>query len=79
MSHKKFLKSFFKVEVHFDKMSSIFDYFNSYLPILHQNTIFLILSNVKIPSPLARVKMKRAELFSENGDSTRIFKRLYEL
>ena len=33
--------------------------------------IFLI---VKIPSPLARVKMKCTELSSQNGDSTRIFK-----
>ena len=44
-----------------------------------KTTISLILSNVKIPSPLARVKMKRAELFSENGDSTRIFWSLCEL
>ena len=34
---------------------------------------FLILSNVKIPSPLERSKMKRTELFLKNGDSTRIF------
>ena len=38
-----------------------------------QNAFFLILLNVKISSPLARVKIVRTELFSENGDSTRIF------
>ena len=36
------------------------------------NAIFLISSNVKIPSPLERFKMKRTELFSENGDFMRI-------
>ncbi|MCD8237629.1 MAG: hypothetical protein LUD00_13530 [Prevotellaceae bacterium] len=44
-----------------------------------KKSIFLILPNVKIPSPLARVKMKRAELLSEIGDSTRIFRKLPEL
>ena len=34
------------------------------------NTIFLILSNVKISSLLERFKMNRNELFSKNGDST---------
>ena len=35
--------------------------------------VFLISSNVKIPSHLERSKMKLAELFSKNGDSVRIF------
>ena len=46
---------------------------------LCQNTVFLILSNVKILSPLERSKMKRDELLSKNGDSTRIFKSLRKL
>ena len=33
---------------------------------------FLILSNVKIPSPLERSKMKRDGLSSQNEDSVRI-------
>ncbi len=53
--------------------------FRFYLLILHQNTFFLISLNVKIPSPLARAKIDRAELFSENGDSTRILKHLIEM
>ncbi len=47
--------------------------------ILHQNAFFLILLNVKIPSPLARVKIDHAELFSENEDSMCIFKHLIEM
>ena len=35
--------------------------------------VFLILSNVKNSSPLERFKMRRDELFSENGDSTHLF------
>ncbi len=50
-----------------------------YLQILHQNTIFLILLNVKIPSPLERFKMKYDELSSDNGDFTRIFRSLQEM
>ncbi|MBO5024843.1 MAG: hypothetical protein J6C86_01710 [Bacteroidaceae bacterium] len=57
----------------FDKMIVEVGGFDSYLFVLYPNTIFLILSNVKIPSPLARVKMKRTELSSKNGASTRIF------
>ena len=53
--------------------NNIISHFISFCQIYAQNTIFLILLNVKIPSPLARVKMKRDELFSKNGDSTRIF------
>ena len=41
-----------------------------------KNNIFLILSNVKISGPLERVKMKRGELFSNFGASTRVFWRL---
>ena len=40
---------------------------------LRVNAFFLILSNVKISSPLARVKMKCVELLSESGASTHIF------
>ena len=47
--------------------------------IWEKNTVFLILSNVKISSPLERFKMKRVELFSKNGDSTLISKSLREL
>ena len=39
---------------------------------LYQNAFSLILSNVKIPSPLERFKMKCVELFSKNGAFTRI-------
>ncbi len=42
------------------------------MQISYQNTFFLILLNVKILSPLERSKMKRDELLSKNGDSTRI-------
>ena len=45
----------------------------TYYQFYYPYTIFLILSNVKIPSPLERFKMKRDELLSKNGDSTRIF------
>ena len=45
----------------------------------HHNTIFLILSNVKILSPLKCSKMKRNELFSKNGDSTHTFWKLCQL
>ena len=40
---------------------------------------FLILSNVTIPSPLARAKMKRVGLLSRNRDSTHISWSLREL
>ncbi len=40
---------------------------------LEKFIVFLILSNVKNSSPLERFKMRRDELFSENGDSTHIF------
>ena len=69
---KKFLISFFRGAFHFDKMAIFYTKITSKSNKSRQNTIFLILPNVKILSPLARVKMKRAELFSENGDSTRI-------
>ena len=46
--------------------------FDSYCMFLCTYAVFLILSNVKISSLLARVKMKCAELFLENGDSTSI-------
>ena len=69
---KKFLTSFFGGMSDFDRMTAVSVVLISVLPTLHLFAIFLILSNVKIPSPLARVKMRRAELFSENGDSARI-------
>ena len=47
--------------------------------ILTKIAFFLILPNVKILSPLERFKMKRDELFSKNGDSTRISWSLREL
>ena len=47
--------------------------FYPYYCFLPQNTIFLILPNVKILSPLARAKMKCSELFSKNEASTRVF------
>ncbi len=53
-------------------MTTNHDYFNPYCLFCIQNAFFLILPNVKIPSPLTRVKIDRTELFSENGDSTRI-------
>ncbi len=60
-------------------MIMIFCYFNFSLLKIRQNAVFLILSNVKILSPLERFKMRRDELFSKNGDSTRIFKSSREL
>ena len=78
-SIKNFLNTFFEEIFNFDKMIWFIDGFSSDLLNLHQNAIFLILPNVKILSLLARVKMKRAELFSENGASTRVFWSLREL
>ena len=57
-SIKNFLTSFFRGVVRFDKMKVFPDDLNPVSLILCKNAIFLILSNVKIPSPLARVKMK---------------------
>ena len=77
--HKKFFDIVFWRGVLIWRNDSKFDYFISKSHVFHRNTIFLILSNVKIPSPLERFKMKFTELFSENGDSTHIFRSLHEL
>ncbi len=68
--HRDF--KFDKMLIHFNKTKS-----NSKNP--ESNAIFLILLNVKIPSPLERSKMKRAELFSKNGDSAHIFKSIRQM
>ena len=76
---KNFLTSFFWVMFDFDEMICTLGILASKYLILYVCSVFLILSNVKIPSLLARVKMRRAGLFSKNGDSTRIFWSFWEL
>ena len=70
---------FFGWGIHFDRMITSSTILLSKIINSLSNTIFLILSNVKIPSPLERFKMKRDELFSKNGDSVCIFWRLCEM
>ena len=59
---KKFLTSFFRGLFYFDKTSSFSTFLITNYQFTRFYTIFLILPNVKIPSPLARVKIDRAEL-----------------
>ena len=70
---KKFLTSFFWWVICFDKMISTLRILLPKILICCLNAFFLIFPIVKILSPLARVKMKRAELFSESGASTHVF------
>ena len=77
--HKKFFEYVFLQGFSFWQNSNKISNFNFILLILRNITIFLILPNVKILSPLERFKMKRAKLFSKNEDSTRISWKLWKL
>ena len=70
--HNKKIYIPFLTKLFSDKKKAILTSKISKYIFLHPNTIFLILSNVKNPSPLARVKMRRNELFSKNEAFTRI-------
>ncbi len=71
-SHNKKFYIYILTILFSDKMSVKDEYLAAFCLFCAENIVFLILLNVKIPSPLERFKMRHVGLFSQNGASVRI-------